>query len=264
MTTIKIPELCVVALVGVTGSGKSTFAANHFLPTEILSSDFFRGLVADDEGDQSSTSAAFDVLHYVAAKRLDAGRLCVVDATNVQPTARKSLINLAKAHHMLAVAIVLDVSESTCIARNASRPDRQFGPHVLRNQRSQLRRSIRGLRREGFSRVFHLGEGEIGSVTIEREPLWNDRRADHGPFDIIGDIHGCHAELVELLGTLGYEVDADGSSARHPAGRRGCFLGDLVDRGPATPAVLGLVMGMVAEGSALASPAITRSSSCGP
>ena len=254
MTTIKIPELCVVALVGVTGSGKSTFAANHFLPTEILSSDFFRGLVSDDESDQASTNAAFDVLHYVAAKRLESGRLCVVDATNVQPTARKALINLAKAHHTLAVAIVLDVSESTCIARNASRPDRQFGPHVLRNQRSQLRRSMQGLRREGFSRVAHLDEDAIAEVTIEREPLWNDRRSDHGPFDIIGDIHGCHTELVDLLGTLGYEVDADGSSARHPTGRRACFLGDLVDRGPATPAVLRLVMGMVDEGTALCIP----------
>ncbi len=254
MTTIKIPALCVVALVGVTGSGKSTFAANHFLPTEVLSSDFFRGLVSDNENDQAATTAAFDVLHYVAGKRLEAGRLCVVDATNVQPAARKSLINLAKAHHTLAVAIVLDVSESTCIERNASRPDRQFGPHVLRNQRSQLRRSMRGLRREGFSRVVHLEEAEIGGVTIEREALWNDRRVDHGPFDVIGDIHGCHTELVDLLGTLGYEIDAEGSSARHPAGRRAMFLGDLVDRGPATPAVLRLVMGMVDEGAALCIP----------
>ncbi len=254
MTTIKIPELCVVALVGVTGSGKSTFAANHFLPTEVLSSDFFRGLVSDDENDQAATNAAFDVLHYVAGKRLEAGRLCVVDATNVQPPARKGLLDLAKSHHTLAVAIVLDVSEATCIERNASRPDRQFGPHVLRNQRSQLRRSMRGLRREGFSRVYHLDEAEIADVVIEREPLWNDRRSDHGPFDIIGDIHGCHTELVELLGTLGYEVDADGTSARHPGGRRALFLGDLVDRGPATPAVLRLVMGMVEEGTALCIP----------
>ena len=254
MTTITIPELCIVALVGVTGSGKSTFAATHFLQTEVLSSDFFRGLVSDDENDQAATNAAIDVLHYVAGKRLDAGRLCVVDATNVQPQARKGIVDLAKSHHALAVAIVLDVSEATCVARNASRPDRQFGPHVQRNQRSQLRRSLRGLRREGFSRVYHLDESEIADAVIEREPLWNDRRSDHGPFDIIGDIHGCHAELVELLGTLGYDVAADGTSARHADGRRALFLGDLVDRGPATPAVLRLVMGMVAEGSALCIP----------
>lgn len=255
MTTIKIPELCVVALVGVSGSGKSTFAARHFLPTEVLSSDFCRGLVSDDENDQSATNAAFDVLHYITGRRLEAGRLTVVDATNVQVEARRSLINLAKSNHVLAVAVVLDVPEEVCAARNASRADRQFGSHVLRNQRSQLRRSQRGLRREGFHRVYHLkDEEEIASATFEREPLWNDRRNDHGPFDIIGDIHGCHIELTDLLTTLGYEIDSDGFSARHPGGRRALFLGDLVDRGPATPAVLRLVMGMVAEGSAMCIP----------
>ncbi len=255
MTVLKIPELCVVALVGVTGSGKSTFATRHFLPTEVLSSDFCRGLVADEENDQTATNAAFDVLYYIAGKRLEAGRLTVVDATNVQTEARRSVVNLAKANNVLAVAIVLDVPEDVCAARNASRSDRQFGPHVLRNQRSQLRRSIRGLRREGFHRVYHLkDEEEIAAATFEREPLWNDRRNDHGPFDVIGDVHGCHEELRALLTALGYEIDPDGLSARHPHGRRAVFLGDLVDRGPATPAVLRLVMGMTGEGSALCIP----------
>jgi len=255
MKPLKIPEMCLVALVGVTGSGKSTFAARHFLPTEILSSDFCRGLVSDDENDQAATDAAFDVLHFIAGKRLDAGRLTVVDATNVQVESRRSLVALAKAHHALAVAVVLDVPEAICEARNASRPDRQFGPHVLRNQRMQLRRSIRGLRREGFHRVFVLsGEEEIAEASFERERLWNDRRDDHGPFDIIGDIHGCHVELVELLVALGYEVNPEGIAASHPGGRRALFLGDLVDRGPATPAVLRLVMAMVEAGDALCLP----------
>jgi protein phosphatase len=255
MSTLKIPELCVLTLVGVTGSGKSSFAARHFLPTEVISSDFCRGLVADDENDQSATNAAFDVLHFIAGKRLEAGRLCVVDATNVQAEARRPLVQLAKAHHTLAVAVVLDVPEPVCAARDESRPDRQFGDHVLRNQTMQLRRSLRSLRREGFHRVHVLkGEVEIEQATFEREPLWNDRRGDHGPFDVIGDIHGCHVELVELLDRLGYEIDADQRSARHPEGRRALFLGDLVDRGPGTPAVLRLVMGMVADGSALCIP----------
>jgi protein phosphatase len=255
MTTIKIPELCVVTLIGVSGSGKSTFAARHFLPTEVISSDFCRGLVGDDENDQSVTNAAFEVLHFIAGKRLETGKLCVIDATNVQAESRRSLINTAKAHHVLSVAVVLDVGEKECAARNAARPERQFGSHVIRNQSSQLRRSLKGLRREGFHRVFHLkGAEEIEAVTFEREPLWNDRRTDHGPFDIIGDIHGCHAELTELLGALGYELGDDGRSASHPEGRRALFLGDLVDRGPATPAVLKLVMGMVAEGTAVCIP----------
>ena len=126
--TIPVPEVCLVALVGVSGSGKSSFAARHFLPTEVLSSDLCRGLVSDDENDQSATKDAFDVLHYIAGKRLAAQRFTVVDATNVQPEARRALVELAKAHHTLAVAIVLDVPTEVCAARNAARPDRNFGP----------------------------------------------------------------------------------------------------------------------------------------
>ena len=252
MTVLKIPDLSLVVLVGVTGSGKSTFAGRHFRPTEVISSDFCRGLVSDDANDQSATGDAFDVLHFIAGKRLAAGRLTVIDATSVQQAARQPLIELARQHHVLAVAVVLDVPGATCAARNSARPDRGFGPHVLRQQQAQLRRSLGGLRREGFHRVFVLrGEAEIDAAVIEREPLWNDRRTEHGPFDIIGDVHGCFAELTALLGRLGYAVDPDGASARHPAGRTAVFVGDLVDRGPATPAVLRLVMGMTAEGSGL-------------
>jgi len=252
---IALPEVSLVALIGVSGSGKSSFATRHFLPTEVLSSDFCRGLVSDNENDQTVTNEAFDVLHFIASKRLDARKLTVVDATNVQTEARASLVNLAKRHHTLAVAIVLDVPDAVCAERNASRPDRDFGSHVLRNQRNQLRRSMKGLRREGFHKVFFLnGVEEIDAATIERQPLWNDRRSDQGPFDIIGDVHGCYDELCELLGELGYQVASDGTGANHPEGRRVFFVGDLVDRGPATPAVLRLAMGMVAAGDALCIP----------
>jgi protein phosphatase len=253
--TVDVPEVSLVALVGISGSGKSSFAARHFLPTEVLSSDVCRGLVSDDENDQGATEDAFDVLHYIAGKRLAAQRLTVVDATNVQPEARKALVQLAKAHHTLAVAIVLDVPTEVCAARNRARPDRTFGDHVLRNQRSQLRRSIKNLRREGFHRVTFLrGVEEVEAARIERRPLWTDRRADHGPFDVVGDVHGCYDELVELLTDLGYRVAGDGRGAHHSGGRRAFFVGDLVDRGPATPAVLRLVMGMVGAGDALCVP----------
>ncbi|HEY3981309.1 MAG TPA: polynucleotide kinase-phosphatase [Streptosporangiaceae bacterium] len=251
MSPITIPELSLVVLVGISGSGKSTFARAHFRPTEVLSSDFCRALVSDDENDQGATADAFDVLNFIAGKRLAAGRLTVVDATSVQAAARQPLIALAKRHHVLAVAIVLDVPEGTCAARNAARSDRAFGARVLRQQHDQLRRGLRGLRREGFHRVHVLsGTDEIAAAVIEREPLWNDLRGEHGPFDVIGDVHGCFAELTDLLGALGYQVAADGTSAVHPGGRTAVFVGDLVDRGPATPAVLRLVMGMTAAGSA--------------
>jgi protein phosphatase len=243
---MNIPELSLVVLVGVSGSGKSTFARKHFKPTEVISSDFCRGLVADDENDQSATPAAFDVLNYIAGKRLEAGRLTVIDATNVQPDARRQLIAIAREHDVLPVAIVLDVPEGVCLERNATRPDRDFGAPVIRRQRDQLRRGLHGLQREGFRHVHMLrGVDQIDTATVTRTKLFNDLRDQTGPFDVIGDVHGCFSELKELLAKLGYD------GGQHPAGRRAIFLGDLVDRGPDTPGVLRLVMDMVAAGTAL-------------
>ena len=254
-TTITIPDLALVVLIGPSGAGKSSFAARHFTPSEVLSSDFCRLLVADDENDQAATPAAFDVLGYIAGKRLEAGRLTVVDATSVQRDARAPLVRLAREHHVLPVAIVLDVPEKVCAERNASRPDRNLPAHAVRRQHQQLRRSIKGLQREGFRRVFVLkGTDEIDGVSIERERRWTDRRDEHGPFDFIGDVHGCADELVALLSELGYEVPSDRSTASHPAGRRAFFVGDLVDRGPDSPGVLRLVMGMVGDGNATCIP----------
>ena len=252
---ITIPELCVVALVGVSGSGKSTFASRHFLPTEVISSDFCRKLVSDDENDQTATDAAFAVLHTIAAKRLDSGRIAVIDATSVRADDRKPIVQLAKNHHVLAYAIVIDVPPELCRERNATRPDRDFGDHVLRNQRSALRRSINSMHREGFRKVFVLrGVDEIDRAEVVREQLWTDKRNLTGPFDIVGDVHGCHTELVDLFVRLGWNVDAVGQDATHPEGRQAVFLGDLVDRGPATPAVLRMAMNMVASGAALCIP----------
>ena len=219
---VDVPELSLVVLIGVSGSGKSTFARTHFAPTEVLSSDVCRGLVSDDENDQSASRDAFEVLHFIAAKRLAAGRLTVVDATNVQPEARRELIALARAHDVLPVAIVLDLPEALCLARNAERSDRRFGPHVLRRQRDQLRRGLRGLSREGFRRVHTLRtEAEVSSALVTRTRLFSDLKDQAGPFDVIGDVHGCLAELEALLGALGYAVARDEggrpAGARHPA-----------------------------------------------
>lgn len=252
---ITVPKLSLVVLIGASGSGKSTFARTHFWPTEVVSSDVCRGIVADDENDQAATPDAFELLHFIASKRLAAGRLTVIDATNVQSEARRPLIALARAHHVLPVAVVFNLPEAVCQARNAGRPDRQFGPHVVRNQSRELRRSLGSLQREGFRHVFLLPtEAATASVTIVRQPLWSDRRADQGPFDLIGDIHGCFTELKSLLGALGYQVSpqSDGHfTVAHPEGRRVVFLGDLVDRGPEIVQVLRLAMDMVAAGSAI-------------
>ncbi|MBX3083023.1 MAG: polynucleotide kinase-phosphatase [Anaerolineae bacterium] len=252
---ITIPDFALVVLIGVTGSGKSTFARKHFLPTEVISSDFCRGLVSDDENDQTATHDAFDVLHAIASKRLARMKLTVIDATNTQPDARKPLLTIAREFHALPVAIVLDLPEYVCLAHNQTRPDRAFGPHVIRRQRQELKRSLGNLAREGFRRVFVLrSEAEVAEVVLDREPLWNNRKTDHGPFDIIGDVHGCYDELAVLLGQLGYQVDANAMQASHPAGRRVVFLGDLVDRGPKIPQVLKLAMNMAASEAAICIP----------
>jgi protein phosphatase len=252
--TLTIPELSLVILIGPSGCGKSTFARRHFKPTEVLSSDAFRALVSDNENDQSATDDAFAALHYVAGRRLARGRLTVIDATNVQPEARKPLVALAREYHVLPVAIVLDLPERVCHDRNRSRPDRDFGPHVVRNQKSQLRRSLRGLGREGFRHIHVLmTQDEVDAAAIQRQPLWNDRKSDRGPFDIIGDVHGCCDELDALLQKLGYARNGEGTWA-HPEGRRALFVGDLVDRGPRIVDTLKTVMAMAQTGSALCVP----------
>jgi protein phosphatase len=264
MKPLAIPKLSLVVLIGPSGAGKSTFARRHFRPTEVLSSDACRAMVSDDENDQAVTHDAFDVLRFIAGKRLALGRLTVVDATNVQPEARKPLVELAREYHCLPVAIVLDLPEGLCQERNRERPDRDFGPHVVRNQKSQLRRSLRGLRKEGFRHVYVLESSEeVEAAVVERVPLWNDRSDEHGPFDIIGDVHGCADELEELLRRLGYVVVAElpggpaigsGPVYAHPEGRKAVFVGDLVDRGPRILDAVRLVRNMVASGSALCVP----------
>ena len=256
---ISIPELCLVALVGPTGSGKSCFASRHFKSTEVVSSDACRGMIADDATDQAATPDAFELLNFITTKRLRAGLLTVIDATSVQPQARKSLVALAREHDCLPVAIVLNMPEALCHARNRARPDRSFGRRVVRRQVEQLKRSMRRLKREGFRQVFILNSPEEAeAVTIERVPMWTNRRHERGPFDIIGDVHGCFDELAALLERLDYKLkthtDSSGEtrySVTHPQGRKAVFVGDLVDRGPAVPSVLRLVMSMTADGVGL-------------
>lgn len=260
MKTIDVPELSLIALVGASGSGKSTFARRAFGVHEILSSDFFRGMVSNDENDQSATADAFDSLYYVLEKRLGRGHLTVVDATNIRADDRKRLVQTARKFHCFAVAIVLNTPERVCLDRNAARPDRSFGPQVVRRHIHELKRGLRGLEREGFRYVHILDAPE--EVAVRRVPLWNNRKELTGPFDIIGDLHGCADELRTLLAQLGWAVarleNADpvwgDESWTHPEGRKAIFLGDLVDRGPHVLETLRIVRNMTSAGNALTVP----------
>jgi protein phosphatase len=260
---LNIPELSLVVLIGASGAGKSTFAKRHFRGTEIISSDYCRGLVSDDENDQAASQDAFDVLHFIAAKRLAAGKLTVIDATNVEPAGRKTLIGLARRYHCIPVAIVLNLPEQLCHNRNKERPDRNFGSHVVRRHIQNLKKSLKSLDKEGFRHIHILNSiEEIATAEIHRQPLWNKRHEERGPFDIIGDIHGCGDELEKLLGDLGYQPIVspnphpfwDTPTYHHPEGRKAVFLGDLVDRGPRILDTLKIVRNMVLAETALCVP----------
>ena len=254
---LEIPEYCLVVLIGASGSGKSTFAHKHFAATEVISSDVCRGMVRDDPTDQAATRDAFELLEFIARKRLAARRLTVIDATSVRREDRAGLVRMARDFHALPVAVVFDLPERLCQARNAERADRDFGPYVVRNQVRQLRRSVKRLGREGFRYRFRFeSEADVDGTEVVRQPLWTDRRDDGGPFDIIGDVHGCFDELVALLDRLGYQVGESGGryGVSHPEGRRLVFLGDLIDRGPRIVDCLRLAMDAVDDGVALCVP----------
>lgn len=240
-------------MVGATSSGKSSFAKKYFKPTEVLSSDFFRGMVSDDENDQSVSGDAFDLLYYAANKRLSNMKLTVIDATNIQQSARKRILELAKEQNVHAAAIVLNLPESLLQERNKASPDRNFPERVIRQHCREVQRCIRDLKREGFRFVYVINSPEAAdNAEIIRTKLWNDKKDDHGPFDIIGDIHGCCDELGLLLERLGYKKQ-DGVYS-HPDGRKAAFLGDFCDRGPRNADALRLVMDMVKAGNAIAVP----------
>ena len=253
---ITIPELSLVMLVGASGSGKSSFGRKHFLPTEVISSDFCRGLVSDDDNDQSATGDAFDLLHTIIRKRLTRGKLTVVDATNVQPEARKSLIALAREYHVFAVAIVFDLPEKVPRAQRISpRSSVRSACRAQSEPAAPTQLAWTGARRHSLRFQISLPSRDH-AASIERQPLWNNRKSEHGPLDIIGDVHGCFDELLELLDHLGYAVtlERDRYTVRPPDGRKVVFVGDLVDRGPGTPQVLRLVSAMVEAGQAFCVP----------
>ncbi|MCC6192449.1 MAG: AAA family ATPase [Anaerolineales bacterium] len=254
---LPLPDFALVVLVGSAGSGKAALAARCFEPGEILALETFLRLAPGaaappasvDAGDEPvAVQAATEALAFVAGKRLERRRLTVINAANVRREARRGWVALARRYHCPAVALVLDVPEA-----NAQAASPETDPAVIHLQIQALRQGLEALPREGFYAAHVLASpAEIRLLTIERQPLPSDLRADYGPFDIIGDVHGCLAELDEMLDRLGYRVAPERAS--HPARRRAIFAGDLADRGPDPVGVLRLVMGMAAAGQSLVVP----------
>jgi protein phosphatase len=251
---LAIPSPSLVLMIGPAASGKSTFCRRHFPSQAVISSDDCRAAVCGDPADQSATPAAFRLAHERLEARLQKRRLAVLDATSLEPGARAEALAIAARQHLPAVAVVLDASEALCRRRAAARATVPLGPGVIARHVAGLRRALPALPREGFAAVHHLkGETAIDRARVRLAPLACDRRDDHGPFDVIGDVHGCARELTALLVRLGYRRRGAGPFA-HPRGRRAVFVGDLVDRGPRCLEAATLAMDMADAGTALAVP----------
>ena len=249
---ITLPPVAVLMLVAPSGAGKSTFAATHFLPTEIVASDECRALVCDDAGSMKASADAFALLHLLLDLRLKNRRFTVVDSTALTPSARAKIVETAAKRHAPVYALVLDVPEAECIRRDAGRADRTVGAFVIARQYKtfeQARREV--LVDKRFAGTFTLTPDTVPLVQIVR----GTPAVDGNRFDIIGDVHGCYDELSDLLTELGYEWDSGGDGLpRHPEGRVPVFVGDLADRGNKSPMVLRLAARLVAAGLALFAP----------
>lgn len=255
---IIIPELALVAMVGISSSGKSTFAKTHFLESEVVSSDACRAMVSNDENSQEATGDAFDLVDFIVRKRLKRGLLTVIDATHVQRDSRKSILKAARDYHCMPVAIIINPPMDVSLERHSKRPDRDFPSGVLKNQQRQLKSTVKQLKREGFRYIYRLETLEqIQNAKVVRQPMWTDKKELTGPFDIIGDIHGCFDELHALLEKLGYKIRTNENgryAVSPPVGRKAFFVGDIVDRGPKNIESLKLVMDMVKSEAAICVP----------
>lgn len=245
METIKIPSRALVILVAPAGAGKSFFAGQYFRPTEVVSSDWCRALVSDDENDQTASKLAFEVFYKIIESRLQYGRLVVADATNLNPARRLELRQMAQKHDAKVIVIRIAATLDQCLKQNLKRP-RHVPEHAIRSHYERYEETKLALPNEGYDAIYVARPYEKYNIIVgERNPI-------EGPgFDIIGDIHGCISELRELLAKLGYEVSGeDRLSWRHPSGRKPVFVGDFVDRGPNSYLTLLLVMQLVQAGVA--------------
>ncbi|MFB3923995.1 MAG: AAA family ATPase [Terriglobia bacterium] len=163
---IRLIRPSLVVLCGPAACGKSTFAAKHFRPTQIVSSDHARALVCDDERDQRFSAQAFTLVHFLIEQRLGINRLCVVDSTALTPPARKDLLELARKHHVPAVILLIDAPLETCATRDAQR-ERTVGRQVIERQYQFFEQLKSSIKQEGFDQVIELRDEDLEKVRFE-------------------------------------------------------------------------------------------------
>lgn len=239
---VTIPSDAVVLLMGAAGSGKSTFAEKSFFPSEILSSDALREIITSDPTNQRYNSEVFAFLHDLLGLRAKQGLLTVVDATNVMPNARKTVREIAALHGRPVAVLVMNTSLEDCHLQNAKR-QRRVPADVINRHYAQFSDALTQLDAEGYWAVDFID----GRTDVVVQPKGGQIHEAPG-FDIIGDVHGCIHELAALITDLGYFIDEETETARHPDGRKLVFVGDLTDRGPENVAVLSAVEKLVKDG----------------
>ncbi|MBA3826961.1 MAG: AAA family ATPase [Ktedonobacterales bacterium] len=246
-TVLRVAPSSLIVLIGPASSGKSTWAHAHFEPTQVVSTDGCRALIADDENDQEATRDALRLFHRIITERLKRGLPTVADSTALAAGAREELLRDAALYHRPVVAVVFAMPMDVQQFWNAQRP-RRAPPPVLSEHRQALQHTLHAICDEGFSQIVILHSPEEMQRLIVRIGSFSPEN-DVGPFDIIGDVHGCYDELSALLRELGYVPHGDGWA--HPQRRRAIFVGDLADRGPRNVAVWRTVIDMCEHGNAL-------------
>jgi len=250
MAGISLPRTTLLVLCGTPGCGKSTFASRYFRETMIVSSDQCRLLVSDSETNMAASKEAFKLFRFTIERRLSLGRFTVADSTAITRQARGELLHIGRKYGFNTTLLIFNIPEDVCQARNAGR-DRRVVRSVITRMQKMLRQTLHVVHNEGFDNVHVISEEDLNNTAFEIE-IRDYEVTLPGPFDIIGDIHGCFDELTMLLDKLGYRNRSNYYT--HPAGRKAVFPGDLTDRGPRSMDSFRLVKAMVDSGNALYIP----------
>ena len=166
---ITIPHRTLLVLCGPAGSGKSTFAAQRFPATTIVSSDHCRAMICDDENNQKVNRDTFELFHLIIQKRLSLGRFTVADSTALQQDARRKLRELSRHFGYFGCLLIFNIPPEICLERNRSR-HRSVEEQVIPYHTGLLQRAILDAPHEGWEQFHTLGEQDT-DVIVDIEDM---------------------------------------------------------------------------------------------